>query len=148
MSTPQDRIQDDLKTALKAGEKERLGTLRMLLTEMKNEQIKTGNAIDDDGFVQLVRRGIKQREDASQQYRDGDRQELADKEDREAKILAGYLPEQAGEDEIRAAIEELVAKEGLEGPRAIGVIMKAMMAHFGSKADGRTINQIARQVLG
>ena len=147
MSTPQERLQTDLKEALKAKAKERLGTLRMLLTELKNEQIRTGSEVDEDGFVQLVRKGIKQREDAAKQYRDGDREELAAKEDREAAILADYMPEQAGEDEIRAAIEELVAKEGLEGPRAIGVIMKAMMAHFGSKADGRTINQIARQIL-
>ena len=147
MSTPQERLQTDLKEALKAKEKERLGTLRMLLTELKNEQIRTGSEVDEDGFVQLVRKGIKQREDAAKQYRDGDREELAAKEDREAAILADYMPEQAGEDEIRAAIEELVAKEGLEGPRAIGVIMKAMMAHFGSKADGRTVNQIARQIL-
>lgn len=148
MSTPQERIQDDLKTALKAKDKERLSTLRMLLTEIKNEKIKQGAEIDDDGFVQLVRRGIKQREDASQQFRAGDRQELADKEDREAVILAEYLPAQASEDDIRQAIEELVAAEGLEGPRAIGAIMKGMLAKFGSAADGRTINQIARQVLG
>ena len=148
MSTPQEQIQNDIKTALKAGEKERLGTLRMLLTEIKNEKIRTGKEIDEGVFVSLVKRAIKQRQDAAEQYQKGDREELAAKEMREAEILTEYLPEQASEDEIRAAIEELVQAEGLEGPRAIGVIMKAMMAHFGSKADGRTINQIARQVLG
>ena len=148
MSTPQDRIQDDVKAALKAGDKERLTTLRMLLTEIKNERIKRGSEIDEDGLVQLVRRGIKQREESARQFRDGHREELAAKEDREAVILAEYLPEQVGEDEIRSAVEALVAEQGLEGPRALGVVMKAMLERFGSSADGRTINQVARQVLG
>ena len=148
MSTPQERLQGDLKEALKAKEKERLGTLRMLLTELKNEQIKTGTEIDEEGFIQLVRRAIKQRQDAASQYHEGGREELAAKEEREAEILGAYLPAQASEEEVRAAIEALVAEQGLEGPKAIGVIMKAMMAHFGSKSDGRTINTIAREILG
>jgi hypothetical protein len=148
MSTPQDRIQEDIKTALKAGEKERLGTLRMLLTEIKNEAIKNGAPVDESGFVGLVKRAIKQRQDAAEQYRNGGREELAAQEDREAEILAVYLPKQASEEQIRAAIRELVKSEGLEGPRAIGVIMKSMIAHFGDQADGRTINRIAREELG
>lgn len=148
MTTILERLQNDVKTALKAKEKERLSTLRMLMTEVKNEQIKVGKEVDEAGFIQLVKRAIKQRQDAATQYRDGDREELAAKEEREAEILTGYLPEQASEDEIRTAIQALVEEQGLEGPKAIGVIMKAMMAHFGAKADGRTINQLAREVLG
>lgn len=148
MSTPQEQILNDIKTAMKSGEKERLGTLRMLLTEIKNEKIRAGKEVDETAFIGLVRRAIKQRQDAAEQYRNGDRQELADKEDREAEILAAYLPEQVSDATIRAAVEDLVKTDGLEGPRAIGVIMKSMMAKFGSQADGRTINRIAREVLG
>lgn len=148
MSTPQELIQNDLKAALKAGDKERLSTLRMLLTEIKNEKIRLGGEVDADGFTRLLQKALKQRQDAATQYRDGDRLELAEKEEREAAILNEYLPEQASEEEIRQAIAELVAKEGLEGPKAIGVIMKSMMAHFGSKAEGRVINRLAREVLG
>lgn len=147
MSTPQERIQNDVKAALKAGEKERLSTLRMLLTEIKNEKIRRGGEVDEEGFVQLVRKAIKQREDSATQYRDGGREEMAEKEEREAEILSAYMPAQASEEEVRAAIEELVESRGLEGPKAIGVVMKEMIAHFGQKADGRTINQIAREVL-
>ena len=147
MSTPQDMIQADLKEALKAKDKERLGTLRMLLSEIKNEKIRGGQEVDEDTFVRLVRKAVKQRKDSAEQYRNGDRDELAAKEDREAKILSAYLPAQVGEDEIRGAIEALVAEEGLEGLKAIGVVMKAMLAKFGGNADGKTINQIARQVL-
>jgi len=148
MSTPQEQIQNDIKTALKAGEKERLSTLRMLLTEIKNEKIRTGQEVDEDTFINLVKRAIKQRQDAAEQYYKGERPELAEKEEREFKILADYLPEQVSDEEVRAAICVLVKEEGLEGPRAIGVIMKSIMAKFGSQADGRTINRIAREVLG
>lgn len=148
MATPQERIQSDLKEALKAKEKDRLGTLRMLLTDLKNEKIQRGEDLDEEAFLAIVKRGIKQRRDSEKQYRDGGREELAEKEKLEAEILAAYLPQQAGEDEIRAAVEECVAAEGLEGPRGIGVVMKAMMKRFGGSADGATINKIAREVLG
>ena len=147
MSTPLERIQNDIKDALRAKDKERLSTLRMLLSEIKNEKIRSGQEVDDEAFIRLVRKAIKQRGDSAEQYRKGDRAELAAKEEREAEMLEVYMPQQVGEDEIRAAIEELVAAEGLSGPRAIGVVMKAMMARFGSAADGKTINGIARQIL-
>ena len=148
MSTPQDRIQSDLKDSLKARDKERTGTLRMLLTEIKNERIKSGREVDDKTFAGLVRKAVKQRHDSAEQYRQGDRPELAEKEEREAAILDAYMPQQVGEEEIRRAIEEFVAAEGLSGPRGIGPVMKAMIARFGGTADGKTINRIAREVLG
>ncbi len=147
MSTPLEQIQDDIKSALKARERERLGTLRMLLAEIKNEKIRSGQEVDDDAFIRLVKKAVKQRKDSVEQYRGGGREELAAKEEREIEILEVYLPQQVGEDEIRKAIEELVAAEGLSGPRAIGPIMKAMIARFGGAADGKLINRIARDVL-
>jgi uncharacterized protein len=146
-TTPQQRIETDVKTALKAGEKERLSTLRMLLTEIKNERIRRGSEVDEAGFVSLVRKAIKQREESAVQYRTGNREELAAKEDTEAKILAAYLPAQVDEEQIRAAVAALVAERGLAGPAAIGPVMKEMLARFGSSADGATINRIAREVL-
>lgn len=147
MSTPQERIQDDLKTALKARDKERLGTLRMLLTDIKNEKIKRGEELDEDTFIAVVRRGVKQRRDSETQYRDGGRTEQADQEKREAEILSEYLPAQVSEDDVRAAIEEFVAAEGLSGPRNMGQVMKAMMQRFGSTADGGTISRLAKDIL-
>jgi len=148
MDTPQQRIEADLKAALKAKDKERLSTLRLLLTEIKNEKIRLGEEIDEKTFIALVRRGIKRRDDAEAQYRKGNRPELADKEKREAEILAAYLPQQVGEDEIRAAVEEFVRSEGLAGPRGMGPVMKAMLARFGASTDGATISRIAREILG
>lgn len=133
---------------MKSGEKEKLSTLRMLLTEIKNERIRRkGEEVDEAGFVALVRKAIKQREDSVSQYRQGGREELAAKEEAEMKMLEAYLPAQVDEGQIRAAIEELVASRNLSGPAAIGPIMKEMLARFGSSADGATINRIARETL-
>ena len=145
--TPQQRIETDVRSAMKAGEKNRLSTLRMLLTEIKNERIRRGSEVDEAGFVALVRKAIKQREEAAGQFRTGQREELAAKEEGEAKILATYLPAQVDEAQIRSAVEALVAERGLSGPASIGPVMKEMLARFGSSADGATINRIAREVL-
>jgi uncharacterized protein len=146
-TTPQQRIEADVKSAMKAGEKEKLSTLRLLLTEIKNERIRRGSEVDEAGFVSLVRKAIKQREDSVSQYRAGNREELAAKEEAEIRVLEGYLPAQVDEGQIRAAIEDLVSSRGLSGPAGIGPVMKEMLARFGSSADGATINRIAREVL-
>ncbi|HVT58703.1 MAG TPA: GatB/YqeY domain-containing protein [Thermoanaerobaculia bacterium] len=146
-NTPQRRIEAQVQAALKAGEKEKLQTLRLLLTEIKNERIRRGGEVDESGFFALVRKAIKQREEAAAQFVAGKREELAAKERSEAQILAAYLPPPADEGEIRAAVEQLLAERGLAGPAAIGPVMKEMIARFGAAADSGTINRIARQVL-
>ena len=147
MSTPLQIVQSDLKDAMKAREKERLGTLRMLLTAIKNEQISNGAQLDEKGFLAVIRRLIKQRKDSASQYRDAGRDELAEKEEREIETLNIYLPAQVDEEVLRRAISELIEADGLSGPKAIGPIMKAMMQKFGATADGGTINKIARELL-
>ena len=147
MSTPQERIEQEVKQALKAGDKERLSTLRLLLNTLKNERIRTGDEVDENNFLKLVRKGIKQRQDSSEQYRNGGREELAAKEDREAEILSVYLPAEVSEEELATAIREFVAAEGLSGPQALGAVMKEMMTRFGGRADGKTINHLARDIL-
>ncbi|MDY7093126.1 MAG: GatB/YqeY domain-containing protein [Acidobacteriota bacterium] len=147
MSTVQARLQDEIKTALKAGDKERTSTLRMLLTEVKNEKIRAGQEVDEDAFLTLVRRSIKQRQDSVEQYRKGGRDASAEKEEREIALLETFLPAQASEDEIRDAIRQLVREEDLSGNAAMGRVMKAIMARFGAATDGRTVSRIAREVL-
>jgi uncharacterized protein len=145
--TPQQRIEADVKAAMKSGEKEKLSTLRMLLSEIKNERIRKGSDVDEAGFVSLVRKTIKQREESATQYRKGNREDLAAKEESEKELLTSFLPAQVDEEQIRAAIQALVDERGLSGPAAIGVVMKEMLARFGSSADGSTINRIARESL-
>jgi uncharacterized protein YqeY len=95
----------------------------------------------------LVRKGIKQRHEAAQQYELGKRPELQAKELREVEHLERYLPAQASEDDLRQAIRELVAERGLSGPSGIGPVMKEMLKRFGGAADGATVNRLAREIL-
>jgi uncharacterized protein YqeY len=144
---PQVRLEADVKAAMKASDKERLSTLRMLLSAVKNERIARGSEVDEAAFASITRKAIKQREEAAEQYRKGDRPELAEKEEREGQLLAAYLPAQIGEEQIRAAIAALVAERGLAGNAAMGQIMKEMIARFGAAADGAVISRVAREVL-
>ena len=147
MTTPLESLQADLKEALKARDANRLGTLRLLMTAVKNEQIEKGEALDQAAFLKVVQRAIKQRKDSVAQYQKGGREELAAQEESEIEILATYLPAQASEAEIRAAVEAIVAEQGLQGPQSMGAVMSAVMAQLGASADGGTVSRIARQVL-
>jgi uncharacterized protein YqeY len=147
MSTPLERIQNDMKDALRAGEKERLMTIRMLLAAMKNEKIELGRELEDGDFIRMVQRALKQRREASESYRAGDRLELAEKEEREAVILQGYLPAAVDAAELEAAVRALVAEQGLSGPKAMGIVMKAMLERYAGRTDGSVLQPIVRSVL-
>ena len=148
MPTPAERIQTEVKAALKAGDRERVATLRLLSSAIQNETIRAGAEVDEEGFIRLVRKALKQRRESAEQYRVGGREELAEREEREADILAVYLPEEVGEEELRAAIVALVEERSLAGPAAMGQVMKEMMTRFAGRADGGVINRLAREVLG
>ncbi len=143
----QARVEAELKAAMKAREAEKVSTLRLLLAEVKNERIRLGQDLDEPAFAAVVQKGIKRRQEAAEQYRKGAREEAAAKEEREAAILQAYLPEQVSEDEIRAAVTEVIRAQGLNGPAALGQVMKAMMARFRGRADGAVVNRIARETL-
>ncbi len=148
MSDPRERVESDLQAARKAGERERVGALGMLLTAIDNERIRQGEAVDDTGLATLVQKAIKQRKEAAEQYRQGGSEDRAAQEEREAEILSVYLPEQVDEEELRQAIQEIVAAAGLSGPANLGRVMGQMMARYRGRADGGTINRLAREILG
>jgi uncharacterized protein YqeY len=147
MTTPQERLQDDIKAALKAGDKERLATVRLLLGEIKNERIRTGVDVDETTFLTLVQRAIKRRREAADQYGKGGRPELADKESREAGILGEYLPPPASEAELREAAVATAQELQASGPRDMGPMMKALREQFAGRADGKTLQSIVAEVL-
>lgn len=147
MSTPLETISEEIRAALKSGDRERTATLRMLLNEIQNETIRQQEDVDEAGFLRLVRRSIKQRQESASQYAEGGRDELASKERREIGILEAYLPEEIGDDVLRQAIAEIIDDEGLAGPAAIGPLMKQMMSRFAGQADGGRINQLVREAL-
>ena len=117
----------------------------MLLTEVQNERSRKGNEVDEAAFLVLVRRAIKQRDEAAEQFDKGDRAELAAKERGEKEILASFLPPAASEEEIASVAQEILA--GLPpGPQAMGPLMKELRARFAA-ADGATLSRIARAAL-
>lgn len=145
--TPQSRLEADLKEAMKARDKDRVSTLRMLLAMVKNRRIELGAELAEAELVSLVRKAIKQREDSAGQYRQGNRPELAQKEEGEIAILEGYLPPPVDEDAVRAQVRAYLASSGLAGPKAMGQVMKEMSARFAGTVDGKTLSGIVREEL-
>jgi hypothetical protein len=146
-STPQERLSSDLKEAMKARQGDRVQTLRLLLSAVGNRRIELGRELDESDFTTVVRKAVKQREEAAEQYRMGKREELAVKEEAEIRYLEPYLPQPVAEAELRRAIREIVESEGLSGPKGMGTVMKAMMARYGAAADGKEIGRLAREIL-
>jgi uncharacterized protein YqeY len=138
------RIQSDMNQARRDRDKLRTLVLGTLLADVRYKEIDGGADIDDDGVVQVVSRGIKQRKDASQQMRDAGRGELADQEDAQVAILVAYLPEGMSEDEVRALVRELIAS----GADQIGPLMGQVMAAIRGRFDGKEANRIVREELG
>lgn len=118
MTTPQQQIEQDLTAAMKAREKERVSTLRLLLTAIKNERIRLGEDVDEATFLHLVQKAIKQRQDSVEQYRQGNREDLATKEEREAEILAVYLPPPSARTRSARPSRSLWRPRGLSASRA------------------------------
>lgn len=143
-----EQIVNDLTAAMKAKDEIRTSTLRMLKAEiMKYEVSGADKEATDEVVTSLIQKQVKQRKDSEEQFRNGGRVEMADKEANEAKILEEYLPEQMSEDEIRAIIEEGIASTGAAGKDDMGKVMGAIMPKLKGKADGKLVNQIVMEKL-
>jgi uncharacterized protein len=143
----QSRIEQDLKTAMKAGEKRRVGTLRLLLANLKNERIQAQRELTAEDVEAVIRRAVKQRRDSIEQYAKGNRQDLVDAETEELGILEGYLPKGMAEPEIEAALREVIAEKGLTSSKDVGLAMKELMARHKGRVDGKQAQAIARRLL-
>ena len=143
-SALKDRIQADLNNARKSRDKLRTLVLSTLLADIKNKEIEARSEVDDEGVVQVVSKGIKQRRDASEQMRSAGRDELADQEDAQAEVLSGYLPEGMGEDEVRSIIREIIDS----GVDQMGPLMGQVMPRIRGRFDGKEANRIVREELG
>ncbi len=143
----QARIEQDLKAAMKAGDKRRVATLRLMLAALKNEKIQAQRDLTDEEVESVLRRAVKQRRDSIEQYARGGRQDLVDAETEELAILEGYLPQGLGEAEIEAIIRETVARKGFTSQKDVGLLMKELMAGYKGRIDGRKAQEIARRLL-
>ena len=137
-----DQVRGDMTTAMKAGEKDRVGALRLVLSELQKSQ-KEGNADD----LAVLRRERKRRLEAAEQFRGGGRPELAEQEEAEAKIIEGYLPAELDDSELDAMVAAAIAETGASGPKDMGQVMKAVMARAEGRADGKRASARVREAL-
>jgi hypothetical protein len=144
-----DRINEDLKTAMKNKDAGRLSTLRMMKTALKNREIDKMAALTDDEAIKTLQSLVKQRRDSIEQYQQAGRTELADKEAAEIKIIEEYMPAALDEAAITRVVEETIAETGASSMKEMGAVMKAVMAKLaGQTVNGKAVNQIVKAKLG
>jgi uncharacterized protein YqeY len=149
-----EQISEAMKAAMKAGQKERLGTLRLMLSALKDRDlgIGTGGAVPqgpatDTDVMQVLQKMVKQRRDSISTYVSGGRQDLADKEAAEIAVIEEFLPTQMGEDEMEAAISALIAEVGAAGPKDMGKVMGPLKQRFGARMDMGKASAMVKQLL-
>ena len=144
-----EQIDRDIIAAMKAKAELKLSTLRMMKTALKLKQVESGKPLSDAEAVAILRTLVKQRHDSAEQFRQGGRGELADKEEAEIKIVEAYMPAAASDEEIDAAVAGAIAETGAATAKDIGKVMKAAMARLaGKNADGKRVNEKVRAKLG
>jgi uncharacterized protein len=141
--TVAEQVRADINDAMRASERERVGALRMVLSELQK-------AAKDDGGDELavLRRERKRRLEAAEQFRAGGRPELADKEEVEAALIQGYLPAELDDGELDAIVGEAISDTGASGPKDMGQVMRAAMAKVQGRADGKRVSARVREALG
>lgn len=150
MTLPE-RIDSDLKEAMRAKDAARLGVLRMLKSALKNVAIEKGGAsaqLDDAEATQVLRKQVKQRQDSIESFEKGGRPELAAKEKDELAILNSYLPQAMSADELAQAVRETITEVGATSRAQMGAVMKALQAKVAGRADGRALSAEVQKQLG
>lgn len=142
-----EQINDDMKTAMRAKDSERLGTIRLLLAAIKQKEVDERISLDDAGVVAMVDKLIKQRKDSVVAYVAAARQDLADKESSEITVLQAYLPQRMGADEVRAAVQAIVAELGASGPGDMGKVMGVVKTRLAGKAEMGQVSAAVKAAL-
>ncbi|HVF80167.1 MAG TPA: GatB/YqeY domain-containing protein [Solirubrobacteraceae bacterium] len=137
-----DTVKQDVASAMRAGEKERVGALRLVLSELQ-KAAKDGKGDE----LAVLRRERKRRLESATAFRKAGRTELADGEEAEARIIESYLPAELGDDELRGIVAAAVAETGAQSPKDMGQVMKAAMVVVGTRADGKRVSALVREAL-
>jgi uncharacterized protein YqeY len=137
-----EQVQDDVKDAMKAGEKQRVHALRLIVSELQKAAKENGAE-----EVDVLQRERKRRLEAAEAYRDGGRTDLAEAEEREAEIIATYLPEQLSDEELGAIVGDAVAESGASSPKEMGKVMALVMPKVSGRADGKRVSTAVKELL-
>ena len=143
-----EKLQSDLKDAMKSGDTLGRETLRMALADVKNKRIELGRDLEDEDVLAVLTKAVKSRTDSAEQYADAGRKDLEDRERAEIVVLERYLPEQLSEDETRELVAGIISDLGLTQKSELGQVMKAVMAEHRGKVDGKAVQRIAAELLG
>lgn len=143
----QERLDTDLKQAMRDRDELVKGTLRMVIAELKNKRIELGRDLEEPEAEAVLMRSVKSRQDSESQYRDAGRPELADKEAAEVVVIQRYLPEQLSDDEARDVIRSVIADVGATSKKDMGAVMKSVMASHKGRIDGRTVQRLVGELL-
>jgi uncharacterized protein YqeY len=142
-----DQITEDMKTAMRAKDSERLGTIRLLLAALKQKEVDERVVLDDAAVVAIVDKLIKQRKDSLEAFQKAERKDLADKEAAELVVLQAYLPARLSADEVAAEVKAIVTELGAKGPGDMGKVMGAVKAKLAGKADMGQVSAAVKAAL-
>ena len=142
-----EQINDEMKTAMRAKDSARLGTIRLLLAACKQKEVDERVVLDDAAIVAIVDKLIKQRKDSIEAFTKAQRMDLADKENAELQVLQGYLPARMSADEVQAAVQAIVAELGASGPGDMGKVMGAVKTRLAGKADMAAVSAVVKAAL-
>ena len=142
-----EKIVADLKHAMKAKDSVRLSCLRMLKTSLKLKQVDKGRELEDGEGEAVIMTMVRKAKEAIDEFRKGDREDLALSEEQEIKILYEYLPQQLAPDEIEKTLKEVISELSAKTPKDLGKVMKTAMAKMAGRAQGKEVNEIARKLL-
>ena len=140
-------LMNDMKSAMKAGEKSELGALRNLIGKVKAKQIDSGKDLTTDECIKIMASAAKQLKDSIQQYKNGGRDDLAEDEAFELSIVEKYLPEPMSEDDVRAIVKKTITDVGAESMKDMGKVMGTAMQAVGGEADGSIVQKMVREEL-
>ncbi len=141
------KLSDDLKQAMRSGDALKRSTIRMLMAAINNAEIARQAKLEDSDILGVIAREVRQRRESIEAFKQGNRQDLVDKEEAEMAILQGYLPQQLTRDEIAEAVRKVIAEVEATGPGDKGKVMPRLMAQLKGRADGREINEVVSELL-
>ncbi len=143
----QEQLNNDLKTALKSGDKTKVSTLRGLKSALKYAEIEAGNTLNNDDLLAVIGKQAKQRRDSIAEFTKANRDDLVEQEVAELAILEQYLPAQLSEDDVKIKVEAIIAELGITNMKGMGQAMKASMAKLKGKADGKIVSKVVKELL-
>ena len=145
--TLKEQITEDMKSAMRAKEAERLGTIRLLLAAIKQREVDERITVDDAGIIAIIEKLIKQRKDSIEQFQKAGRTDLVDQESKELGILQAYMPAQLSEAEVQVAIQNTISSLGATGPQDMGKVIGALKAQLAGKADMGMVSGLVKAAL-